>query len=65
MSEEPEAPEPIVVKRNVITLNGWSVTVFLLVAMIGFVIFGTPSQHEAFLGGIERIIGAFKDLLTG
>lgn len=60
MSDESSGGSPPVV----IKLNGWSVTAFLLVAMIGFVVFGTHSQHEAFLAGIERIIGAFKDLLT-
>ena len=46
-----------------IQINGWTIALFLLCALIGFVIFGTEGQHELFLNGIDRIVGAMERLL--
>lgn len=56
--------KPGMFQRVQVPVNGWTVTIVLLVLMVGFVIWGTPDQHELFLGGVERLIASLKDLLT-
>lgn len=63
MDEKPR--EKTGMLQNVsVPMNGWTVTVVLLVLMVGFVIWGTPEKHDMFLAGVERIVAALKDLLT-
>lgn len=58
------ADEPEVKKGGIsIPMNGWTVAIVCLFLMVGFVIFGSEHQHELFLAGIERIVGALESLL--
>lgn len=44
-------------------VNGWTVMLFLLFMLVGFVACGTEDQHEAFVSGLERILAATERLL--